>query len=57
MISGSSWSNTEAEAAVAASGFTKVLLDQVTLSNPAAGYAETRYWAGPTSLDWLEMRP
>ena len=55
VISGSSWSNTEAEAAVVASGFTKVLLDQVTLSNPAAGYAETRYWAGPTSLDWLEI--
>lgn len=43
---GTSWSNTEADAAITAASLTKVLLDTVTLSKASAGYSETRYWDG-----------
>jgi hypothetical protein len=46
------WDTNYAEAAVAASGLTKVLLDQVTLQNTALHYAETRFWSGS---QWTTM--
>jgi hypothetical protein len=45
-ISGSAWSNTEAEAAITSAGIGKIPFDVVTLHNPAAipKYTESRYW-------------
>lgn len=47
-ISGSAWSDAEANAAIAALGFSPVVRDEVTLRNSdtAPTYVETRYWSG-----------
>lgn len=47
-IAGSTWSNSEASAAISALGFTVVLRDEVTLRNHSTNptYLETRYWDG-----------
>jgi hypothetical protein len=46
-INTSAWSDSEAHAAIAASGYSGlVLLDRVALYNATAGYIETRYWNG-----------
>jgi hypothetical protein len=42
---GSAWSDATADAAITALGLTKVLLDQVTISN-GSNFAQTRFWAG-----------
>lgn len=43
---GTSWSDSEADAAVTGAGFTKVIADEVTLYKTSAGYSETRGWSG-----------
>jgi hypothetical protein len=44
---GSTWSDSEATAAIAQTGYgTPQMLDVVTLYNQAAGFASTRYWNG-----------
>ncbi len=43
---GSVWSDSLANAAITASGATKVLNDIVTLSNATAGFSQTRFWDG-----------
>jgi hypothetical protein len=45
--SGSSWSDSTANSAITAAGLTKVLLDQVTISD-GTSFAETRFWDGST---------
>lgn len=47
-IAGSSWSDSEANSAISALGFSPVVRDEVTLRNSdtAPTYLETRYWAG-----------
>jgi hypothetical protein len=47
-IAGYSWDDSAADATISAAGLSKVLLDQVTLYNTTAGYAETRFWSGST---------
>jgi hypothetical protein len=42
---GGSWSDTTANTAISNAGLTKVLLDQVTISN-GTSFAETRFWNG-----------
>lgn len=42
---GGSWVDSTADAAITAAGLTKVLLDQVTISN-GTSFAETRFWDG-----------
>lgn len=43
--SGAAWSDTTANTAITNAGLTKVLLDQVTISN-GTSFAETRFWNG-----------
>jgi hypothetical protein len=47
---GSTWSDSEANTAITAAGFTRVTIDTVTLYNTAAGFSETRFWNGSA---WL----
>lgn len=50
-ISGSSWSNAEALAAISAAGYgSPIALDRVTLFNSGTGYTETRFYNG---VSWL----
>lgn len=49
---GTTWSDTLANAAITATGATKVLNDIVTLSNAAAGFSQTRFWDGAA---WLQI--
>lgn len=52
-ISGSSWSDTEAELALSTRGYgAPIMLDVVTLYNSAAGYSETRFYDG---ADWIVL--
>lgn len=49
MVSGAKQGDTRADAVLAATGYTKVTIDQVTLYNTTApGWAETRFWNGTT---------
>lgn len=43
--SGSAWSDNTANTAITTAGLTRVLLDQVTISN-GSSFAETRFWNG-----------
>ena len=43
--SGSSWNDATADSAISGAGYTKVVLDQVTISNGST-FAHTRYWDG-----------
>ena len=55
-ISGSGWSDSEANAAIAASGYSGlVLLDRATLYNAGAGFTETRYWSGSAWLTYAAL--
>ncbi|HET7864970.1 MAG TPA: hypothetical protein VFL86_11250 [Burkholderiaceae bacterium] len=55
-IGGSGWSDSEANAAIAASGYSGlVLLDRVTLYNAGTGYVETRYWNGASWLTFAAL--
>lgn len=47
-IAGSVWSDTEANSAISALGFTPVVRDEVTLRNSDTNptYVETKYWSG-----------
>lgn len=50
----SAWSDVQAEAALTANGYVKVLMDRVTLRNSSSNptYIETRYWSG---FSWLNV--
>lgn len=45
---GTAWSDSEANAVIAAEGLVNVLLDAVTLYNSAEGFAQTKFWDGST---------
>lgn len=45
-ISGSTWSDSQADSAITSLGLTKVTRDEVTLYNTSVNFAETRFWTG-----------
>ena len=55
VTAGTTWSDTDALAAITAEGLVPVLLDVVTLANPDDGYSESRLWDGSLWVAITEM--
>lgn len=55
-IGGSSWNDSEANAAISGAGYgAPVVLDRVTLFNPSAGYTESRFFDGGSWITWQAL--
>lgn len=55
-ISGASWSDSEANAAISGAGYgSPVVLDRVTLYNAGAGFVQSRYFDGANWITWAAL--